>query len=220
MQSKLVPLLLSLLPLSSAEDVLGLYIFHRHGDRTAKAWKPVNMTALGADEVHSSGVFYHDRYVDADAPRRIKGLSADTAVLSQLAVTAPVDAVLQNSALVFLQGLYPPTGRIETLANGSRIEAPFSGYQYIPVNSIDGAASAKDSEHSAWLQGNSGCNNAEASSNAYFSSPEYTAIYDNSEEFYQSLLPVINSTYGKDDASFKNGYTGRAAPSPLPNLQC
>ncbi|KAH7269838.1 histidine phosphatase superfamily [Fusarium redolens] len=201
-------LFLSSLPsLSAAEDVLGLYIFHRHGDRTAKAWKPVNFTALGADEVHSSGSWYRDTYVSKDASRKITGLSPESAVLSQLDVTSPVDAVLQNSALVFLQGLYPPTKQFETLANGSKVEAPLSGYQYIPIASVETAASDKNSENSAWLQGNSGCTNAEASSNDYFSSPEYAGVYKGSESFYQGLLPVINGTYGKDEANFQNAYT-------------
>ncbi|KAF4966764.1 hypothetical protein FSARC_5581 [Fusarium sarcochroum] len=204
---------LSLLFLSSlssfavAEDVLGLYIFHRHGDRTAKAWKPVNFTALGADEVHSSGAWYRDTYVSEDAERKIKGLSTDSAVVSQLDVTSPVDAVLQNSALVFLQGLYPPTKQVETLANGSKIEAPLSGYQYIPIASVESAASDKNSESSAWLQGNSGCTNAEASSNEYFSSSDYNQIYKDTKKFYQDLLPVIEKTYGKKAANFQNAYT-------------
>ncbi|KAM0564421.1 hypothetical protein ACHAPJ_000634 [Fusarium lateritium] len=204
---------LSLLFLSSlssfavAEDVLGLYIFHRHGDRTAKAWKPVNFTALGADEVHSSGTWYRDTYVSEDAERKIKGVSTDSAVLSQLDVTSPVDAVLQNSALVFLQGLYPPTKQAETLANGSKVEAPLSGYQYIPIASVESAASDKNSESSAWLQGNSGCTNAEASSNEYFSSSDYKQIYKDTETFYQDLVPVIGKTYGKDAANFQNAYT-------------
>lgn len=201
-------LFLSSLPsLAVSEDVLGLYIFHRHGDRTAKAWKPVNFTALGADEVHSSGSWYRDTYVSEDAPRKISGLSAESAVLSQLKVTSPVDAVLQNSALVFLQGLYPPTKQVETLANGSKVEAPLSGYQYIPIASSETAASDKNSENSAWLQGNSGCTNAEASSNDYFSSSEYAQTYKDTEDFYQSLLPVIKKTYGKDAANFQNAYT-------------
>ncbi|KAG8674458.1 hypothetical protein FPOAC2_00479 [Fusarium poae] len=201
-------LLLSSLPsLTLAEDVLGLYIFHRHGDRTAKAWKPVNFTALGADEVHSSGSWYRDTYVSQDAPRKISGLSSESVVLSQLDVTSPVDAVLQNSALVFLQGLYPPTQHTETLANGSKIEAPLSGYQYIPIASVETAASDKHSESNAWLQGNSGCTNAEASSNAYLSSSEYDQTYKDTEDFYQSLLPVIEKTYGKDEANFRNAYT-------------
>ncbi|KAF4335266.1 acid phosphatase [Fusarium beomiforme] len=201
-------LFLSSLPsLAVAEDVLGLYIFHRHGDRTAKAWKPVNFTALGADEVHSSASWYRDTYVSKDASRKITGLSPESAVLSQLDVTSPVDAVLQNSALVFLQGLYPPTKQFETLANGSKVEAPLSGYQYIPIASVETAASDKNSENSAWLQGNSGCTNAEASSNDYFSSPQYAEDYKDSEDFYQHLLPVIEGTYGKDEANFQNAYT-------------
>lgn len=199
----------SLSSVSQAEDVLGVYIFHRHGDRTAKAWKPVNFTALGAEEVYSSGAYYRSRYVESDSDYRVKGLSSDDVVLSQLEVTAPVDAVLQNSATVFLQGLYPPSDdTVEVLANGSKITGPLGGYQYIPVNSIETAASAKDSENSAWLQGNSGCGNAEVSSNNYFTSDEYRGVYSDSEDFYRSLLPVVNSTYDDDEATFKNAYTG------------
>ncbi|KND94948.1 hypothetical protein TOPH_00217 [Tolypocladium ophioglossoides CBS 100239] len=193
-----------------SERVLGVYLFHRHGDRTAKAWKPVNLTALGATEVYSSGSFYRSRYVAASAPAasRIAGLSADTAVLSQLEVTAPKDAVLEGSALVFLQGLYPPTGSagVETLANGSKVEAPLGGYQYVPVDALADAASSAKSEDNAWLQGGSGCGNAVVSSNTYFTSAAYKETYDDSRDFYQRLLPVINGTYGADAANFKNGY--------------
>ncbi|KJZ73475.1 hypothetical protein HIM_07031 [Hirsutella minnesotensis 3608] len=59
----------------------------------------------------------------------------------------------------------------------------------------------------AWLQGGSGCTNAEISSNGYLSSAEYRRDYDGSLAFYRSLLPVINGTYGDKDATFKNGYS-------------
>lgn len=200
-----------------SERVLGVYLFHRHGDRTAKAWKPVNLTALGASEVHSSGAFYRQRYVAADAPAasRVAGLSADAAVLSQLEVTAPKDAVLESSALVFLQGLYPPAGSgggAETLANGSRVEAPLGGYQYVPVDAVADAASAAKSEDNAWLQGGSGCGNAVVSSNGYFTSAGYKQTSDDSKDFYRRLLPVINGTYGPDAANFKNGYSSAFPP--------
>ncbi|KAF7542468.1 hypothetical protein G7046_g10164 [Stylonectria norvegica] len=208
MQSKLLLLGLSSLSLTTAaETVLGVYIFHRHGDRTAKSWKPVNLTALGADQVHTSGTYFHDRYVDSDADFKIKGLSSKDAVLSQIATTAPVDNVLQNSALIFLQGLYPPTGDFQVLANGSRVEAPLNGYQAIPVNAIASSASAKDSENSAWLQGNSGCGNAVVSSNNYFVSPEYNKTYSDTKSFYEDLSPVINGTFASNETTFLNGYT-------------
>ncbi|OAA42638.1 Histidine phosphatase superfamily, clade-2 [Metarhizium rileyi] len=189
------------------ERVLGVYLFHRHGDRTAKAWAPVNLTALGAEEVYSSGSFYRKRYVQSDAPARISGLSSNKPVLSQLAVTAPQDAVLYNSALTFLQGLYPPIGQSETLANGTKVEGPLGGYQYIPVNAIRDAATANKAETQGWLQGASSCDLGVKSSNAYFTSSEYQKTYDESLDLYQSILPVINTTYTEDAANFKNGFT-------------
>ncbi|KAK4035453.1 hypothetical protein C8A01DRAFT_38081 [Parachaetomium inaequale] len=59
----------------------------------------------------------------------IANISHDLAVVSQLSVTAAVDTVLQNSAQVFLQGLYPPAGSAatETLANGTVTNRPLGG---------------------------------------------------------------------------------------------
>ncbi|OAA32723.1 Histidine phosphatase superfamily, clade-2 [Moelleriella libera RCEF 2490] len=188
------------------ERVLGVYIFHRHGDRTAKAWAPVTLTALGAAEVFSSADFYRQRYVQPDAALRISGL-ADTLTLSQLSITAPKDAVLYNSALTFTQGMYPPAGQKESLANGSQVEAPLGGYQYVPVDAISNAATANKAESQGWLQGSSGCDKSVASSNSYLSTPAYKETYNDTLSFYQRLLPVINSTYGADAATFKNGYT-------------
>ncbi|KAK9438883.1 Histidine phosphatase superfamily, clade-2 [Metarhizium brunneum] len=211
MQSKLLVALsaaaATTLVSAAEERVLGVYIFHRHGDRTAKAWAPVNLTALGAEEVHSSGSFYRKRYVQTDASVRIAGVSSNNPVLSQLSVIAPQDAVLYNSALTFLQGLYPPTGQSETLANGTKVEGPLGGYQYIPINAISNAATANKAENQGWLQGASGCDNGVKSSNAYFTSADYQKTYDESLDLYQSILPVINTTYNKDAANFKNGYT-------------
>ncbi|RDA94192.1 hypothetical protein CP533_6570 [Ophiocordyceps camponoti-saundersi (nom. inval.)] len=202
-------LLLQLLRHVSAADerVLGVYIFHRHGDRSAKAWKPVNLTALGAVQVHSSGLFYRDRYVEANAPHRLRGLSSDDVVASQVSVTSPRDPVLQASALTFGQGLYPPRSEaVEKLANGSRVVAPLGGYQFLPVDP-SAAKTGDRPEDSAWLQGGTGCVNAEVSSNRYLASAEYHDDYRQSLDFYHSLLPVINDTYSEKEANFKNGYS-------------
>ncbi|PHH88775.1 hypothetical protein CDD83_7070 [Cordyceps sp. RAO-2017] len=204
----LVLALLSVSAGAAEERRLGAYVFHRHGDRTSKAWKPVNLTALGALQVHSSGAFYRDRYLTGPSPL---GLSRDVAVPAQLAVSSPRDAVLHASALTFLQGLYPPQPALgaETLANGSRVEAPLGGYQYVPVEPVAAAAAAaaERPEDNAWLQGGTGCVNAEVSSNSYFASADYKRAYDGSLDFYQSLLPVVNGTYGPAAANFKNAYS-------------
>ncbi|KIH93674.1 acid phosphatase [Sporothrix brasiliensis 5110] len=191
------------------ESVLGIYVFHRHGDRTPKSLPPTMLTALGADEVFASGNYFRNRYVSANASSRIANVASDVAVLSQISVTAPVDNVLQSSANVFTQSLYPPAGAAaqQTLANGTVTEPPFGGYQYIPVNIVSSASSAAGSEDSAWLQGNSGCNNAIISSNSYLASARYRETLDSTKAFYAGLAPVINSTFASDQRSFKNAYT-------------
>ncbi|RYC62221.1 hypothetical protein CHU98_g3982, partial [Xylaria longipes] len=209
MAPKALLLSLAALPLVKTETVLGLYIFSRHGDRTPKALAPTNLTSLGAEEVYTSGSYYRSKYVASDATSPILGLSRDIAALTQLSVTAPVDNVLQSSAQAFLQGLYPPAGDFSTqeLRNDTNTTAPLGGYQYIPVNAVSTASSGSNSENSPWLQGSSGCDNAVVSSNNYLSSTEYKSSFSQSADFYKSLLPVIDSTFKADDATFKNAYS-------------
>jgi len=201
----------SLLPLIRAaqETVLGVYIFHRHGDRTSKNFAPTTLTDLGYYQVYASGNFFRDRYIEANASSQIFGISPDLVKNTQLSVQAPVDTVLQNSAAGFLQGLYPPVGATlgtQKLANGTSVEAPLGGFQLIPVNAIASAASGSNSENSAWLQGQSGCNNAIISSNNYFFSQEYMTELNSTMDFYHSVLPVINGTFSLAQDNFKNAY--------------
>lgn len=160
---------------ASDERIFGAYVFHRHGDRTAKSWTPARLTALGADEVYNSGSYYRSRYITTGDAFRVDGLSSDVAVQSQLYIAAPGDSVLQNSAAAFAQVIYPPTGASETLANGSKVEAPQGGYQYIAISSASAGVTGQSAEASAWLQGSSGCTNAIVRSNRYFNSPEYAS---------------------------------------------
>ena len=91
-------LLLSFLPLSyAAETVFGVFIFHRHGDRTAKSTPPANLTNLGYSEVLSSGTYYRNRYISSNAPLRLNGVSSDIVKQSQISASAPADVVLANS---------------------------------------------------------------------------------------------------------------------------
>ncbi|TGO31137.1 hypothetical protein BPAE_0001g00310 [Botrytis paeoniae] len=205
----------ALLPLiqaqeSTSETILGVYIFHRHGDRTTKSYSPTSLTDLGYAQVYASGNFYRNRYIDSNASSPLYKISSDIAKVSQLNVQAPVDNVLQNSASGFLQGLYPPVGATlgsQTLANGTSVEAPLGGFQLIPVNAVATASSSANSESSSWLQGSSGCGNAVTSSNNYFYSEEYATLLNSTKSFYQSLLPVINTTFNSSTDTFKNAYT-------------
>jgi len=192
---------------SSDEQLLGVYMFHRHGDRTSKSTPPANLTNLGYDEVYKSGQYYRSRYIAPDAALRINGIDSDIVKQSQIAVSAPEDVVLQNSAMGFLQGLYPPVGEelgTSTLANGTEITAPLNGYQLITVGEVDTGA---DSENNAWLQSATGCGQATVSSNAYFSSKAYNDLLASTGDFYSDLAPVVSGSFNESQINFKNAYT-------------
>lgn len=205
-------LALPLTTFAQSETVIGVYIFHRHGDRTAKATPPANLTGLGYGEVFDRGTYYRNRYVSSNASNQIFGLNTDVVRQAQIAVTAPVDNVLQNSAAGFLQGLYPPTGNTigaQTLRNGSSVQSPMNGFQLIPINTV---SSGSGSEDSGWLQDASNCANAETSSNNYFTSTEYMSLKKSTTNFYQRLVPVISGEFNSSTSSFKNAYTSKRLP--------
>jgi hypothetical protein len=210
MKSTLALSALSLLAgAEAAETVLGAYIFHRHGDRTAKALAPTNLTPLGYEQVYTSGQYYRSRYLSGDS--KIHGVSEDVVKLSQLSVTAPVDNVLQTSAMGFLQGLYPPVRTVQTLGNGQDVQAPMDGYQLIPVNTLETGAGSEDA---GWLQDASSCANAKTSSNAYFKSSEYSNLLAGSKDLFSSLVPVVDGVLSADQVTFKNAYVGKFTSTP------
>ncbi|KUJ11322.1 histidine acid phosphatase-like protein [Mollisia scopiformis] len=200
-------LVLALLPLIEAsETILGAFIFSRHGDRSTKSYPPTHLTDLGYQQIYQSGGFYRNRYI-TNGSTQIYGISTDLVKLSQLEVQTAVDDVLQSCATGFLQGLYPPVGATlgsQTLANGTSVEAPFNGYQIVPVNAL--ASAVDNSGDATWLQGASGCVNAVAASNNYFFSSDYKTLSSSTASFYQSILPVINNTFTAATAIYKNAY--------------
>ena len=217
MLSQALLLACAALPLAQAETVLGLYIFHRHGDRTAKATPPANLTDFGYQEVFTSGTWFRDQYISSTAASRISGIEPDLVKLGQLSASAPLDNVLQSSAIGFLSGLYPPVGPgmdTQTLRNGTVVTAPLDGFQLIPVEIV---TSGGNSEDSAWLQGSSGCAAATTSSNEYFYTPDYMDLLNSTMDFYQGLLPMINGTFNTTTATYKNAYTSSSCPSYLPH---
>lgn len=83
---------LSLLSSSvSAETVLGVYMFHRHGDRTPKSLAPANLTDLGYSQVYTSGDYYRSRYISTESDLRIYGMNTDIVKQAQISASAPSD---------------------------------------------------------------------------------------------------------------------------------
>jgi hypothetical protein len=99
----------------SAETVLGVYMFHRHGDRTPKALAPANLTDLGYSQVFTSGDYYRSRYVDSEAEHKILGMNPDIVKQSQIAASSPAD-----------------TGTFEYLRGRNRIEAVSLTHSHSP----------------------------------------------------------------------------------------
>lgn len=215
---ELVSLLAFLSGVTQAQEtVLGVFILHRHGDRTSKSWTPALLTDLGYKQVYDAGNFYRNRYLTSGSS--IYGVNRNIVKQSQLNVQAPLDTVLQTSALAFLQGLYPPVGPTlgtQMLANGSSVQAPLGGYQLVPVNLVSSVGA--NTENTAWLQGISGCNNAIVSSNNYFFSDDYKNISEKTAAFYQNLLPVINGTFTAATDTYKNAYTSRYHENSLEHI--
>lgn len=199
------------LTVAQTETVLGIYVLHRHGDRTTKAYPPTVLTDLGYAQVASSGNYYRNRYISSNATSKIYGVSSDLVQNSQLNIQAPYDTVLNPSAQGFLQALYPPVGETlgsQKLANGTTVQTPLNGFQLIPINQVS-AVVASASENTEWLQGASGCENAIVSSNNYFLSDEYLTLLNSTHGFYQGLLPVVNSTFTAAQDNFKNAYASK-----------
>lgn len=188
------------------ETVLGAYIFSRHGDRTSKSTPPANLTDLGYDQVYTSGNYFRNRYVSSSASRRIYGINSDLVKQSQISASSPSDTVLQNSALGFLQGLYPPVGETlgsNTLRNGTTVQTPLNGYQLIPISIVSVGGS---NENAGWLQGSTNCANAQISSNNYFISPEFMATKNRTQSFYNGVYPMVNRTFTASQTTFQNAY--------------
>lgn len=96
--SQLLPAALAISFARSEGTVLGVFLFSRHGDRTAKSTPPANLTDLGYQQIYTGGQYFRSRYIASDAAYKIAGMNPDLVRQSQISVSAPLDTVLQNSA--------------------------------------------------------------------------------------------------------------------------
>ena len=94
----------------------------------------------------------------------------------------------------------------ETLRDGTEVQAPMDGYQIVPIQKVSTGAGSEDA---AWLQGTSDCANAIISSDQYFDSKEYADLLSATNEFYESVAPMVNETFSSDKINYKNAYSSR-----------
>jgi hypothetical protein len=128
--------------------LIGVVLLARHGDRSGVVFQNYTtynstqgyLTPYGSSQEYELGCYLRDTYLNPASPSYIQGIETDIADIDQLFVRADAGGgnVILDSAYALLQGLYPPTpGSMSTLGNGTTVEAPLGGYQYIPVESLE-----------------------------------------------------------------------------------
>ena len=188
---------------ADAHYIHSALVFTRHGDRTAKWYKGYQMTNLGAQQVYQSGQFYRDRYLTGEHP--ISGISRDKVVSSQIWASAPDQHVLFQTATNFLQGLYPPLDNsslaIESLNNGTDVETPLEGYQFVLVH-----GEGDSDPDTIWIKGDDACPNYEVASRSYRDSSEYQATLESSADFYSKFEGTLGPIMGAENVSYAKAY--------------
>ncbi|KAK4100956.1 phosphoglycerate mutase-like protein [Parathielavia hyrcaniae] len=157
------------------------------------------LTALGAHQLYEQGAAFRNRYV---RPSRhedfvgLVGIDPKTIDNSQLYVESSTDECSADSALAFMQGLYPPwpyttcdlgiPDHIKT-GNGSILNYPLCGYQYPNIRTI----SPENDQDAIWSHGHHMCKKHEDSLQAFPNNPEADSIYQQTKAFYSGLWDKI-----------------------------
>ncbi|KAL4881811.1 histidine phosphatase superfamily [Aspergillus karnatakaensis] len=187
MRGSIAATLLGGLTTASAETILGVTIFSRHGDRTSKHHPDYRLTNLGAQQNHQVGSDYRALYLSSNSSKQILGVSEDTYVPGQIFAQSPAQEVLSSSATAFLQGLYPPLSTLDDqiLNNGTTLSAPVNGYQYVQLN-----VESPSSPNSIWTKGDEQCHVVQ---NIADMLSAQDAIINATRPFYQKFAPVLEN---------------------------
>ncbi|KAF7376967.1 hypothetical protein MSAN_00114500 [Mycena sanguinolenta] len=128
--------------------VLGVVVLVRNGDRTgfyqdSETYAPghTDSTPLGVSDLHLLGSQLRSTYLTPGSPSFISEISTNLANTQEVKVLAKAGgegAVVFDSAIALLQGLFPPNPYNKiTLANSSVVMAPLGGYQYVPMETVE-----------------------------------------------------------------------------------
>ncbi|KAL3478274.1 histidine phosphatase superfamily [Aspergillus californicus] len=209
-------MILSLLALSggfvssvTAETILGVTVYSRHGDRTSKHYPGYMLTNLGLQQNYQVGSDYRDLYISSTSPKRILGISETKYHPTEVFGYAPDEPVLLNTATAFLQGLYPPLDTLDdeissqSLNNGSSYTNPLHGYQYVVLHGEE-----KESPDTIWIKGDDECAAVTDIVDTFTASAEYTELLDSTRSFYESFWPLLGDVYDytEADLSYENAY--------------
>jgi len=181
----------------SDSTVIGAVILIRHGDREGfyqdpTDYTPANtaITPLGNVESIQLGQLLRSIYFNASSPEFISTVDTDIAQDAQLQFRADGGGergVIFNSAVSFLQGLFPPTlNYTTTLANGSTVLGPLGGYQTVPIESVEPGNDIS-------LEGWTSCGTFVTATNAFYNSALFNQTAAAHADFIKSLPPFLDN---------------------------
>ncbi|KAL4877741.1 histidine phosphatase superfamily [Aspergillus karnatakaensis] len=195
----------------SAETILGVTVYTRHGDRSSKHYKGYMLTNLGLQQNFQVGSDYRDLYISPNSAKQILGISPDKYVPAQIFASAPDEPVLLNTATAFLQGLYPPLEVLDEeiasqdLTNGSSYTNPLNGYQYVVLHGEE-----KASPDTIWIKGDDECPAISTLAETVTDSATYQEHIESTRPFYQQFWPILQDVYDytsmQDNMSYSNAY--------------
>ncbi|KAH7921461.1 phosphoglycerate mutase-like protein [Leucogyrophana mollusca] len=179
----------------NASGLLGVVLLARHGDRLEffqdpNTYTPTEsyITPLGSVQEFQLGTYLRAQYLTPSSPSFIDGISTDLVDVNQLYVRADAGgggSVILNSVAGLLQGLYPASEQSSiTLANGSAIVGPLSGYQYIPVHSVEPTLVPT---LNSWTS----CPAFDSHVAAFYSSSAFQEKAQEAAPFLESLTPYV-----------------------------
>ncbi|THG97936.1 hypothetical protein EW026_g4173 [Hermanssonia centrifuga] len=178
--------------------VLGIVVLARGGDRQTLYLDPdtyfsslTTITPLGEQQEFQLGASLRSLYLNALSSSFI-GISGVFALVNQSSIIVRADEVtddgtLFDSAVALMQGFWPPTAQSSiSLANGTTITSPLSGFQYVNIESVD-----PDMDVS--LDGASYCTAWSNRVEQFYNSAAFVAKANESASFLTALQPYIDA---------------------------
>ncbi|KAF8208599.1 histidine phosphatase superfamily [Mycena galopus ATCC 62051] len=182
--------------MASSDELLGVVILTRHGDRQGFYQDPETydatatvITPLGTAQEFQLGQLLRSRYLNASSPFFIKGVNSTFVDQTEVFVRADAGGelgVIYDSAVALLQGLFPANANYTSdLANGTTVEGALGGYQYIPIDSVDPNLDVS-------LEGWTDCGTFVTANNDFYASAEFAQKQNESAAFLNLLPPFLD----------------------------
>jgi hypothetical protein len=114
-----------------------------------------------------------------------------------------------NTATAFLQGLYPPLDSLDaelatsTLNNGTELQNPLSGYQYVYLSGADA-----NSPNTIWIKGDDACPTSAKAQKSFENSTEFQSRVETTRSFYEGFWDLVENVYDytREKMSYANAY--------------